>query len=112
MSFGMIRFMHKFSIFVLALVLSFNSFARESTLLDSGWKFRLGESTNAEAADFSDADWQAVSIPYNWGLENAQQGKDYYRGPGWYRRELDITPEAGKRYFLRSRRQAWWRMLI
>jgi beta-galactosidase len=101
MSFGMIRFMRKFSIFVLALVCSFNSFARESTLLDSGWKFRLGESTSAEAADFSGTDWQAVSIPHNWGWENAQQGKDYYRGPGWYRRELDITPEAGKRYFLR-----------
>jgi beta-galactosidase len=32
---------------------------------------------------------------------NAQVGKDYYRGPGWYRRELDIAPEAGKRYFLK-----------
>ena len=45
--------------------------------------------------------WQTVSIPHNWGWEQAQQGKEYYRGPGWYRRELDITPEAGKRYFLR-----------
>jgi hypothetical protein len=48
-----------------------------------------------------DSSWQAVSIPHCWGWEEAQQGKDYYRGPGWYRRELDITPEAGKRYFLR-----------
>ena len=48
-----------------------------------------------------DSGWQAVSIPHNWGWEKAQQGKDYYRGPGWYRRELDIAPETGKRYFLR-----------
>ena len=42
MSFGMIRFMHKISIFILALVFSFNAFARENTLLDSDWKFQSG----------------------------------------------------------------------
>ena len=93
--------MCKFPFFVLALFFSFNAFARESTLLDSGWRFKLGESTNAEAINFNDAGWQTISIPHNWGWEEAQQGKDYYRGPGWYRRELDVTPEAGKRYFLR-----------
>ena len=101
MRFGMIRFMHKISIFVLALIFSFNTFARENTRLDSDWKFKLGDSTNAETADFNDTGWQAVSIPHNWGWEDAQQGKNYYRGPGWYRRELDISPETGKRYFLR-----------
>jgi beta-galactosidase len=101
MSFGMIRFMHKISIFVLALVFSFNTFARENTRLDSDWKFKLGDNTNAETADFDDTGWQAVSIPHNWGWEDAQQGKNYYRGPGWYRLELDISPETGKRYFLR-----------
>jgi beta-galactosidase len=101
MNFGMIRFMHKFSLFVLALFFSFNAFARENTLLDSDWKFQSGENTNAEATDFNDADWQPISLPHNWGWEDAQQGKDYYRGPGWYRRELDIAPETGKRFFLR-----------
>ena len=51
--------------------------------------------------DLSDTNWQTISIPHNWGWEEAQQGKDYYRGPGWYRRELDLKPQAGKRYFLR-----------
>jgi beta-galactosidase len=97
----MIRFMHKISLFIFAVAFSLNAFARDNTLLDSDWKFQSGEYTNAEAADFNDADWQTVSLPHNWGWENAQQGKDYYRGPGWYRRELDIAPEAGKRYFLR-----------
>jgi beta-galactosidase len=101
MSFGMIRFMHKVSVFILALAFSFNAFTRENTRLDSDWKFKSGESTNADTTDFNDADWQAVSIPHNWGWENAQQGKDFYRGPGWYRHELDIAPETGKRYFLR-----------
>ena len=93
--------MHKISLFVLTLVFSFNAFARENTLLVSDWKFQSGEITNAETADFNDAGWQTVSIPHNWGWENAQQGKDFYRGPCWYRRELDIAPETGKRYFLR-----------
>jgi beta-galactosidase len=93
--------MHKISLFIFAVAFSLNAFARDNTLLDSDWKFQSGEYTNAEAADFNDADWQTVSLPHNWGWENAQQGKDYYRGPGWYRRELDIAPEAGKRYFLR-----------
>ena len=94
--------MRKFSIFIMALGFSFNLFARESTLLDSGWRFKSGEVSNAEQSNFNDGDWQAVSIPHNWGWEEAQQGKDFYRGPGWYRRDLNPgTPEAGKRYFLR-----------
>ena len=108
MNFGMIRFMRKFSIFVLALVCSFNSFARESTLLDSGWRFMQGDPAGVAGQAMSPADpnwidssWQAVSIPHNWGWAEAQVGKDYYRGPGWYRRELAVTPEPGKRYFLR-----------
>ena len=96
---GMIQFMRKFSIFVLALVFSFNTFARESTLLDSGWKFKSGESTNAQQAGFDDSGWQAVSIPHNWGWQEAQQGKNYYRGPGWYRRELDISAGSGQTIF-------------
>jgi beta-galactosidase len=78
-----------------------NSFARESSLLDSGWRFKLGDVANAEKPDFNDSDWQTISIPHNWGWEDAQEGRDFYRGPGWYRRELNITPETGKRYFLR-----------
>ena len=104
----MIQFMRKFSFFVLALIFSFNSFARESTLLDSGWRFMQGDPAGVAGQTMSPADpnwidssWQAVSIPHCWGWQEAQQGKDYYRGPGWYRRELDVTPEAGKRYFLR-----------
>jgi beta-galactosidase len=93
--------MRKFSLLMLTLVSSFNLFARESTLLDSGWRFKSGETTNAEQPGFNDGDWQAVSIPHNWGWEEAQQGKDFYRGPGWYRRDLNLgAPEAGKRYFL------------
>ncbi|MGA2181037.1 MAG: glycoside hydrolase family 2 TIM barrel-domain containing protein [Verrucomicrobiota bacterium] len=93
--------MRKFPIFISILVFTFNLCARESTRLDSGWRFKSGDITNAETVNFGDGDWQTVSLPHNWGWEEAQQGKDFYRGPGWYRRELNIAPKANQRYFLR-----------
>jgi len=96
--------MRKFSCFALALAFSFSLYARESTLLDSGWRFKLGEADGAQNVRFgerSDKFWPTVSVPHCWGWEDAQQGREYYQGPGWYRRELDVTPETDKRYFLR-----------
>ena len=93
--------MRSFFIFIFTLALAMSVFARENTLLDSGWRFRQGDILGAETVNFSDTNWETVSLPHNWGWEQAQQGKDYYRGPGWYRRELDLKPEPGKRYFLR-----------
>ncbi len=104
----MIRLMHKIFVLILALFFSFNTFAREDTLLDSGWRFMQGDPSslsgqamNPADANWIDSNWQTVSLPHNWGWKEAQEGKPYYRGPGWYRRELDIAPETGKRYFLR-----------
>jgi beta-galactosidase len=93
--------MRSIFIFFSALLLAGNALARQDTLLDSDWRFKPGDVPGAEAVDLSDTNWQTVSIPHNWGWEDAQQGKDYYRGPGWYRREMDLKPQAGKRYFLR-----------
>jgi beta-galactosidase len=77
-------------------------YAREDTLLDSGWRFKQQDVAGAESIDFSDADWTAVAIPHNWGFEQAQLGRPFYQGPGWYRLELkSVTPKAGRRYFIR-----------
>ena len=61
--------------------------AREDTRLDSGWRFKSGEITNAEQPAFDDSAWEAVSLPHNWELEKRNKAANY-RGPGWYRREL------------------------
>src|SRR3972149_1950143 len=75
---------------------------RVDSLLDSGWRFKLGEIAGADQPRFDDHDWQTVALPPNWGWEQAQKGEDYYRGPGWYRHALDLgSPKPGKRYFLR-----------
>jgi len=96
--------MHKRSCLIFALMLSLNAYARESVLLDTGWRFNLGDADGAQNLKFgerSDTLWPTVSVPHCWGWEDAQQGREYYRGPGWYRRPLNLTPEAAKRYFLR-----------
>jgi beta-galactosidase len=75
---------------------------RESTLLQSGWQFKQGDARGAERPDYDAADWQPVSLPHNWGWEQAQKGENYLREPGWYRRDLNLgKPQAGRRYFLR-----------
>ncbi len=75
---------------------------REDVPLSSGWRFQAGERSGAEAVQFNDTSWQTISIPHCWGWEQAQKGENYLRGPGWYRRDLDIGgPVPGKRYFLR-----------
>ncbi len=75
---------------------------REDTRLDTGWKFKQGDVAGAEKPELNTADWQAVSIPHCWGWEEAQRGDTkYYRGTGCYRYELAVSPEKGRRYFLR-----------
>lgn len=82
--------------------------ARQDTLIMDNWRFLhgdpagvAGQATTPADPNWNDANWQAISLPHCWGWEDAQRGKPYYRGPGWYRRELDVTPEHGRRYFLR-----------
>jgi beta-galactosidase len=86
---------------VTALALVTDASPREDSRLDSDWRFKLGETSGAERLDFNDSDWQSIALPHNWGWEDAQLGKNYYRGTGWYRRALDLMPKPGKRYFLR-----------
>lgn len=85
-----------------SFLLASSTSAREETLLNSGWRFKLHESTGAQEPGFNDSDWATINIPHNWGWEDAQEGRNYYRGPGWYRRDLNIgAPKPGRRYFLK-----------
>jgi beta-galactosidase len=87
---------------ILAAFISFNLLAREDVRLDSGWRFVQEDFPHAEQPACDDGNWKTISLPHNWGWEDAQRGKKYYRGPGWYRRVLEVgAPAAGKRYFLR-----------
>lgn len=85
----------------LVAVFSLHAGTRQSTLLDTGWIFQSGEVSNAIAADLDASTWQQVVLPHCWGWQEAQVSSNYYRGPGWYRRELEIQPREGQRYFVR-----------
>jgi beta-galactosidase len=75
--------------------------ARQDRSLANGWRFFKGEEAGAAQAVFPDRESLEISLPHCWGWDEAQVSKDYYRGPGWYRRGLDLQRKQGKRYFLR-----------
>ena len=100
---------------------------RERLLLDSGWKFYLGDdwgtgenlmkagiSTGPADPTFCDAAWRAVNLPHDWVVElpfDPQSDRSHgYKpvGPkfpenniGWYRRTFELSKEdSGKRLWL------------
>ena len=97
--------MPRYQSLVLAVILTllgFQAGAREDTRLDTGWRFNLADTAGAEQPQFDDSAWQAVTLPHSWGWDDAQLGKKFYRGPAWYRLNLDVgAVEKSHRYFLR-----------
>lgn len=46
--------------------------------------------------------WEAVNLPHTWNARDTIDGDFTYRkGVGLYKKELDLNPEPGKRYYLR-----------
>ncbi|XVU27944.1 glycoside hydrolase family 2 TIM barrel-domain containing protein [Actinoplanes sp. CA-054009] len=64
---------------------------REKWLLDEGWVHHPG-----------DLKWRPVTLPHTWNAADSLDDEPgYHRGPGWYRRDLDVTAELRrKRVFL------------
>lgn len=100
---------------------------RERILIDSGWKFRLGDdlgdgsrldkagaSFGPAGVFFSDGGWRTVDLPHDWAVElpfdpraDASHGfkpvGEGFRSNsiGWYRRALEIpASDAGRRIWL------------
>ncbi|MGM9484977.1 glycoside hydrolase family 2 TIM barrel-domain containing protein [Roseateles sp. NT4] len=81
------------------LLLCGQAWARQVTPLDDGWRFLRADVTGASAADFDVSAWAAVRLPHTWNGVDGEAGGAYYRGPGWYRRELQL-PATNLRHFL------------
>lgn len=75
---------------LLLLVGSHASAARQVTALDDGWRFLRADAAGASGNDFDDSAWAAVRLPHTWNGSDGEAGGAYYRGPGWYRRELQL----------------------
>lgn len=70
--------------------------------LNDGWRYAPGPLDGAEAPGFDDGAWERVDLPHTWNATaSSDEGADYRRGIGWYRRTLALDPSlAGKRVFL------------
>ncbi|NLR67599.1 DUF4982 domain-containing protein [Chitinophaga varians] len=69
---------------------------------NSNWAFCQQDVSNAAAADFNDASWEAVTIPHVMGITAKHNGGGrVYQGVGWYRRYFTIPADwAGRRLYL------------
>lgn len=80
--------------------------ASTRTILNSGWRFHLGDAEGAQEPGFHDASWTDATLPHTARIEElvtGPPGSDSYQWQGtcWYRRLLDVHREdQGKRLFL------------
>ncbi len=80
--------------------------ARQHILMDSGWRFQLGDVNEGQAVGFDDKAWRTVDLPHDWSIEGGfdpnypmgAAGGFLPAGVGWYRRSF-TTPASydGKR---------------
>ncbi len=70
------------------------------TTLNEAWKFNKSDDARYAKPEFNDSKWETVTIPHCWNAEDALQTSNYYRGPGWYRKNLNLSPSPDKRYLL------------
>ncbi len=95
----------KYSIFVILLFSVQTSFAQPRSIIDfnNGWKFFLGNDSNAINADYNDAKWKALNLPHDWSIEQefskdvpaTNSGGSLPGGIGWYRKTF-VLPASAK----------------
>jgi beta-galactosidase len=75
---------------------------RDRTLINSDWAFYRGEVAEGAAPSLDASGWDAVSLPHTWNdKDTLDDERGYYRGPGWYRRSLEVPKgDPKKRLFL------------
>lgn len=68
--------------------------------IDAGWLFQKGEVAGAADLAPDTANWLKVTLPHTFNAGDGEDGGGYYRGPGWYRRELILERAPEGRLFL------------
>ncbi|WP_181308570.1 glycoside hydrolase family 2 TIM barrel-domain containing protein [Rufibacter sp. XAAS-G3-1] len=74
---------------------------RTKTSINSVWQFYKGDIAGfpSQAAK---VDWEMVNLPHSWNALDVMDDKPgYYRGIGWYRKSISLSPQyRGKEVFL------------
>jgi hypothetical protein len=74
--------------------------SREVAVLSAGWLFAKGDEPSAAEPALDDSGWTRVTLPHTFNAGEAGDG-EYYRGPGWYRRAIEIAAvRPGRRLFV------------
>lgn len=70
--------------------------------INSGWRFSKGDFPDGANTTIDDSGWEQVDIPHTWNAADIlDDAPNYYRGPAWYRKTLQIPAEyADKRVFV------------
>lgn len=97
-----------FVMFVLGFCNAEGVCMQRKQLFDFGWKFCLGDQSDAAKMDFDDSKWRSVDLPHDWSIEgnfdkNNPAGNDggyLPTGVGWYRKVFtplakDVNREVG-----------------
>lgn len=73
---------------------------RKNININREWKFKLGDYSGAEAIEFNDSSWNNIGIPHSFSMPYFQSAK-FYKGYGWYRKNIDIPQQwIGRRISL------------
>ena len=102
---------NRFLLVLTGLLLSASMMAegqRVSQLFNFDWKFKLGETANAESPQLDDSDWRSLDLPHDFQIEMPWYNDKTARGrgfkqmaTGWYRKTFNADPAwKGKRVIL------------
>lgn len=77
---------------------------RKIIRINKGWKFNLQQIESAQAKEFSDANWEDVSLPHSWNAIDGAVGLNYYQGACWYRKKLKVEKlQKGQKVYIEFR---------
>jgi beta-galactosidase len=66
---------------------------------NEGWRFYLGDATNAQAPAFDDAAWEVVCAPHTARLEpDGASGGRNYQGVCWYRKRFTMPADLADKH--------------
>ncbi len=82
------------------------SFAQRENSFNEGWKFHLGDVSNAQSKDYQDNTWTDVSIPHDFSIsQNFNSSLEAESGflpggTGWYRKSFTLSEQYGGKQFV------------
>lgn len=69
---------------------------RDIKTINDGWRFIREDIKNASQYSFDDSRWSVVSVPHSWNSDSYTD-KQYYRGVGWYRKNIYLSEQYNNR---------------